>query len=245
MSLICIFGNSHLGALAQSANGINRLEAAGHQVVFWGIAGSNFEKIAYDRGQVVSPMPQQSLRISGGRFESLDPSLPDVTVFYGFNVGPSYLSRSIAVALQKTKNISSGLRDAIIDQEIRRMWSQEIACVLISQITSAYPEKRYLFAPQPLVAQHDEFLDRVKDNNVLFEIQTRLLRYIEDWMTDRNIQYFSQPEDTISDRFFTKPAYTKGSVRLASAEEHDVGDVNHMNPEYGNIMLAKIQRLLG
>ena len=63
MSKICILGNSHLGALAQSEAGAKAFEAAGHDVVYWGAAGTLFPKITYKDGRLISPAPSRSRRV--------------------------------------------------------------------------------------------------------------------------------------------------------------------------------------
>lgn len=244
MSLVCIFGDSHLGALAQSQKGLARLEAKGHEVFFWGIAGSNFANLRLDGGKVISPLPKQSARVSAGRYEHLDLSAPDVIVFYGFSVRPSFQARRIALTLQYLRNVSSGLKEAVRDAEIQRIWEEGIANRLIAPIIARYPEKTFIFAPQPLVAEHDEFLSRIDDLENYHDILKRLMRHYEQWMTDRGVHFIAQPDHTISNQFFTNAEFSKGSARLVSAETHEEADVKHMNPDYGEIMLKRIGDLL-
>ena len=245
MSMICIFGNSHLAALAQASQGLARLKELGHEVVFWGVAGSNFQKIRYDAGFVKSPVPQQSLRISEGRFEDLDLRVPDAILFYGFNIGPSYAARGIATKLQRSKGITSGLREAMTGDLIRQWWAGEIARDLIDRITGTFPEKRYVFAAQPLVAQHENFLKETLDIAAYRDIQNRLIEHCRSWMNKRSITFLDQPSETVVDGIFTDPIYSKGSVRLVSKDTHDAKDHTHMNADYGEKLLADLADRLG
>lgn len=244
MSLICIIGNSHIGALAQSSDGIRRLRDKGHEVVFWGVAGQNFQKIAVDGHLLRSPNPKHSLIVSEGRFEHLDLRVPDVMMFYAFNVSPSYQSRRMALAMQQARHVTSGLQQALEAEMLQTWWSGSLARNVIDRISTAFPDKTYGFAAQPLFAPNDDYLDKIEDPGLVRHFQGRILGRCERWMTEHNVRFIAQPDETREGDFFTKAIYTKGSARLATGEQHETEDFAHMNAAYGEIMLGRIAQTL-
>ncbi|WP_424927703.1 hypothetical protein [Amaricoccus tamworthensis] len=62
----------------------------------------------------------------------------------------------------------------------------------------------------------------------------------ENMLTNRNIGYIGQPEETLSDTGLSKEAFSSGSTRLKGGDKHGDEDYSHMNRDFGEIMIRLI-----
>lgn len=243
MATICIFGNSHLGALAQAAEANARFADAGHDLFYWGAAGGNFPRLAYAGGTVTSPHPSQARMISGGRCDALEIAPLDILVFYGCHVMHSVQTRRIALALQGAEGnwaASQAFRDAFFDEMVESWWAEQPFRPIAEAIVADFPDKRYLFMPQPLVARQGGHYNKVRDRALAERVQDRLFACSDGWAADIGITALRQPEKTLADALHTDAAYSTGSIKMGTTEAHPGDDNRHMNAAYGQIVMEKL-----
>lgn len=142
---LCIIGNSHLGALAQSDSKMKAFAKAGFDVVFWGVPGKLFPQIACDEGMLLSPSPERSRIISSGRYGDLPLDDFDCILFYGFKVELSKVAARITNQLATLNKHSKAFQKEVITELIATWWEKEFGRALMQTVIDEKPEIRYLF----------------------------------------------------------------------------------------------------
>lgn len=240
MSVICIFGNSHIGALAQAVEGNARFAEAGHDLFFWGATGKKFPQITYQDGIFTSAFPAQAKLISGDRCEALDVRHTDILVFYGCTVNPSYDAKCIAIVLKEAGQISNGLFSALMMEQIEQWWKEKAIRNWMEAVRRDFPSKRILFCPQPFRAKHGNVLGKAKDPVLVKKVQDALLKYCCSWADKNNIEFCWQPPETVIEDLFTDPIYAKGSRKPRTGEPYPENDFVHMSAAYGEIVMRDL-----
>lgn len=245
MPKICILGNSHLGALAQSVSGSKAFSEAGYEVVYWGAAGTLFGKIAYADGQLISPAPERSKIISSGLYGHLPLSEFDGVLFYGMAVSLSNIALQITKRLKTIEPLSQAFVAEVLSEQIGAWWEMRTGRALMQAVIDAEPNKRYVFTPDPLIAQNDSYLSGVQDAALLSRVLDALYAHCQGWCAARNIDFYRQNDLTWSpDRITTDTSFSTDSVKMEAGKPHPEDDFVHMNGRYGDIILADILALL-
>jgi hypothetical protein len=237
MAVICIFGNSHLGSLAQAVEGNARLAEAGHDTFYWGSAGSKFAQITYNNGVFTSPSPSEARLISGGRCEVMDARSADIIYFYGCTVAPLYEAKRIAVILKEAGQVSSGLRAAMLMEQVEQWWAAKAIRQWMEDLRRDFPTKRILFSPQPLEAKNGNALGRTRDPALVKEIKDAVLNHCRSWSVRHGIEFCPQPPETVIEDLFTDPVYVKDARMRHTGRLYSETDFVHMNAAYGEVAM--------
>jgi hypothetical protein len=230
---VCIIGNSHIAALKLAIrDGLFRSD--GLEVVFWGVTGNGFQDIVFDGGRLVSPDTEFVLRVSDGRYETIDPDAFDAIVIHGPAVRYTRLFESL-----RHDNTSLVWYSAACLREGVASWIEaNHASTLIRAMRGSY-KGRIVCSPMPLIAAHS---GHFKDQQVEAAELDRLDGVLGDVYRGIGAEYLPQPRETVTENKYTIADYSIGSVRLGGdlKVQHGRTDFQHMNAQYGRLVLEKL-----
>lgn len=245
-SRICFIGNSHLAAIRL---GFQEERFSGYRsdVSMFGSYRKTLFTLRNRDGRIVSDdaAVRESLQFTGGA-EYIDPSAYDMfcIVACGTNVQPATTViekyTSFAFDLPGRQLVSQQL----LDKMLVELYRQSLAEHVIAVIRAASQKPIYLiadplWAPWALDAPRGKLLGEI--------IKAGLARPFVDWTHRALAAAFKdtativvQPPETVQDDIFTIAGYSKGSVRLRKEiVEHEDDDYQHMNAEFGALMLDR------
>lgn len=239
---ICVFGNSHLGALKIAANAAGSETRTPADFLFWGAAGKNFPEIKLVNGKLVSPTPAYSRQVADGRVTDLDVTRFDAIVLYGCHVDFSRISNRVAILLQNSGNLSHGFRKEIVSDLLGKWWNGLGLIKMIPGLMSVIGARPCLFYPHPLWS---EGASSVTDLRLEVEILAEVHDLAQARLQPIGVQMRRQPEMTVIGEIATKQQYSFGSVKLnTQGAEHPATDFVHMNQDYGALVLVDILEAL-
>lgn len=246
MTSICIIGNSHLGALAQSEQGNRLFKERSCELVYWGAAGTLFPKIYYKDGILVSPNQERSKIISAGRYGDLTVDDFDIIVFYGCHIDFYNQARSCVSLLAKdNKPRSAAFCDGMIADYIRQWWEKHDARRLIETVWHHHPDKNFVVSPQPMLATSARHLDGIQDRDLFRRVLSAFDDYLDTWCAEKRGQYLRQNPATMDDeRVSTDLRYTRGSIKMEAGQPHPEDDLAHMNGAYGDYVMNDLAVLV-
>lgn len=246
MPSICIIGNSHLGALAQSAEGNALFERKNYDLVYWGAAGTLFPKIYYKDGLLISPNAQRSLIISSGRYGDLVIDDFDKLVFYGCHIAFYNQARRFLQLLRRDdRPRSAAFLDLALSDFIAGWWREHEARALIETVQRHHPDKSYVVAAQPMIATSGQYLDEIQDAALFKRVLDAFDDHLDAWCAGIGAIYLRQNQATLdSGLVSTNPCYTKDSVKMEAGEAHPDNDLVHMNGQYGTFVLEDLSEAI-
>jgi hypothetical protein len=240
MIRICFVGNSHLGAIKQALSGFlqkNNIEA---DVVFWGVAGTNFSypQVHYDSGSLISPLPHFSEMVSGGRYREKLPLLDfDVVVFYAADVGISSTAQMLQWRLRDRRNYSGRFFDAAVDDLLKTRMSATAVSKIINDIPVDERPAKIVVCPSPLYAPSSKHFPNIEYGR---QLVSRVFDATRSHFEKNGAVFVSQPEATMESGLYTKQSFSTQSVKLLEGVPHGDDDYSHMNADFGEIMLTAI-----
>jgi hypothetical protein len=147
---------------------------------------------------------------------------------------------SYALNLPGRQLVSQQLLDKMLADLYRQSLAEHVMDVIrASSQKPVYLMADPLWAPWSLDAPRGRLLGEI--------VKAGLGRPFVEWTRRALADAFSdtaailvQPQETVQDDIFTVPAYAKGSVRLRKEiVEHEDDDYQHMNAEFGALMLDR------
>lgn len=239
MLKICLFGNSHLGALKLAAGKLSEPKSRGLDLLFWGAAGKYFPLIKLVDGKFVSPIRAYSRQVADGRLTDLDVKRFDIVVFYGCHVDISRIADTIVRGLSEQPGLSRAFRRRAI-QDVLTSWWERLAIVrLLQEARPLLGERRSFFYAHPLWSEGAtaRFPEREMTREVLEEVQ----KFVTVRMSVLGVEARRQPASTIVDGIATAEAFSVGSVKLNTQDvAHPVTDFAHMNGDFGDAVLRDL-----
>lgn len=102
--------------------------------------GTNFPKLVYRDGKVISSHPDYSRVVSGGLFTDLDVAACKAIVFYACHIALSAPARRIGVSLGKMPGLSRAVRHATIDIELDLWWEDLAVSHILEGVARDFPQ---------------------------------------------------------------------------------------------------------
>lgn len=234
---VCIIGNSHIAALKLALrDGLFADDAL--EFVFWGVRGKQFLDVRLENGRLVSPDREFVLRVSGGKYETIDPGGFEALVFHG----PMLNYTRFLALTHGLRSDPRSFSSAFLSEGIGSQLDRNPACALIGQIRKGY-EGRILISPQPLISEQSGFF---REGTIGSGERVALDEILQQYFLRLGAEYLPQPERTVVDHKYTAASYSVGSVALLGdldivhpSDEHD-----HMNGLYGAEVLRAIATAL-
>lgn len=233
MLKIAIVGNSHLAALKLAMR--RQLFAQEDMAIrFWGLPGPEFHSITYSAGLLQTPSKIFVLQISDGLYESLPVHEFDAIVFHGVALNVSDYLLSLRKASQDLRNYSR----AFLEDGLRSCMEQAPSWNLVRSLRSEFAG-RLLMSAMPLSSEDGT---KFKGISITGDELAQLNHHIGAELGKIDIEYVSQPSDTIRDSKYTKREFCVDSVRLAAklCYKHPDDDYIHMNERYGSEILHAV-----
>ncbi|MCD2181236.1 hypothetical protein [Rhizobium sp. GN54] len=255
---ICVIGNSHIGALKL---GWERLKGNyDHQLSFLGVPGAHFRKLAVQDGKVVATT-QISQRYFSKTMDTEAIALEsyDAIIVVAAGLGllktmeltdrwrPYWLLDDGALgASAEFDLVSTKVFEELVAAKVRKSFAHKFVSRISQQGAAAV-----LYMPTPLPSS-DAKLRTQYTNPVLGlltgakgrELASVYFDAVEKVM--RSERVMRPPAHILVDGAMTDSRYSRGSVRLDSESDHPEHDLQHMNADYGALILeAALDRLAG
>lgn len=251
---LCFMGNSHLAAFRLGWDKIGT-EYPGAEIEFFGAQGSDLRHFRVDGRKLVTEQPtllRQIAFTSGGQ-SSVPLERFDGFLLVGAGSGVCSLMRLLAKhrTFDTTGEIATEhlVSDAVLDISVRHRIKHSLFRRLIQQIRRVSSRPIVVAAtPYPRKAIKIGEPGHWTDAEV---IGPRLVPLWEEGKEaiakEFGVVFAEQPAETIEDGFFTRDAFSEGSVRLRAGfdEKHDEDEFKHMNPLYGATFIREIMPALG
>jgi hypothetical protein len=239
---ICIIGNSHLAALGNAWRLQLKDAYPDLSVTFFGSAQDSLKHLVVDGNRLVPLIPlvgKNFLITTDGRFSIIDFSEFDQVVFValGFNIfSIRRLLESFSVVEDGDKRVISTqcfvasiagfIRESLLFDLLRK--SVSITSLPMHVVLQPFPAKSVL---------KNRMADVLR-NMVKPELIVNLYKdALSIACKEIGVVPVFQPKETITDNFFTKEIFSKGSVTLLGKKSHDKNDWAHMNTDYGIVVL--------
>ncbi len=246
---LLLLGNSHLGALKLATKGSEKHPDV--EIGFFG-APAHWTKKADLRDGVIStshpPLAQKFSEVSGGS-ETVNLNEFDVValvgMFFGFSECLREIRRAHTYTMPPLKPKSQLISQTCMGQLFEDLLKASAAYEWAEKIRSQFM-KPVLIVPTPLSSetrlQNDAFLAPVAADfrpiaPKLFSMYRERARALA---KAAGVTLVEQPDDTMAFPGFTKQHFSRGSLRLLHEAGHEESDFNHMNQEFGTVLLREI-----
>ena len=245
---ICMIGNSHIGALKLGWKQIRHSHR--HEVSFLGVPGVQVRNLAVEQGTVV-PTSDGARRYFektlGAESIELDRYDAVVLVGCGLNLvgalGVTSRWRPYTLVDETARDsqtqfdlVSDRLFAEVLSSKVRRSFANKFATKVARQGAT-----RVLYVTTPLPSS--EIRLKPQEDPVLGLVAgahgpavASLYRNAVEKVMGREKVVFP-PADVLVDGAMTDMRYSRGSLRLDGKREHPDDDLNHMNADYGAVVL--------
>jgi hypothetical protein len=229
---ICIFGNSHTGAIKR---GWDRLADTypGTELVFFASRGQGLKTLASDGRYLYSEDPEveASLKFTSGTEGRVNPSEYDAFLVYASGC-QAFIPRHF-------------YSEAVTESALNEKASKSMSSRIISLIRTL-SDKPIWVGHTPLRPSHLN----IDSSPIEDEIYASGIDAFNKTFYSRvSASLLPQPSETCAEHFLTKQRFAKGSKCLAIGDEkdnseHGDADKTHMNDEFGELWLASfLQRV--
>jgi hypothetical protein len=229
---ICILGDSHSGALHRAWQNI-KTEYSQHELTFFASRGSTLVNLKIENKCLVSKRSglTQAIKLSSGGLDSIEVSKYDLFLLYGLKANPCFLAGHVYLSRQ--------LKEALIKDLLHHTPSY----ILYMKIRTLTGAKIYVGHTPLLAAEKRNDVD----NHDEYKNGSDFLN--NEYYDKSNGKIVPQPLATIVNGQNTDLSFTIGSKRLDvgiknESVEHPLGDIEHMNDEYGKLWLTDFLKLL-
>lgn len=225
---IAVLSNSHAAALAYAS----RSRADGADLTFFAADGGRLHALAPDGAALVpqNAALEAALKASSGGLSRIDAGAFDAFVVYalGFIVRPLGAEYSSAVRTAALTDRFSGYLNAKLVALVREVTDKPILC-----------------APTPLRAHQPALGDPAPQSLLAYD---EMLEWTERHAVPAGVRVVGQPRETRDGGFWTKPAYNVDAPKLTAPGDEPkrwaARDVNHMNADFGALMLETFEGAL-
>lgn len=249
---LCLFGNSHLAAL-KAAWDAHQAEFGQTTIKFFGAPGPRIGCLEVIEGKAVIPDPaiaSMVKEVSGGD-DSVSLQDHDAFVFIGLGLGFRIVLLSLHSHLATEEFKTSRLQQELISEAclvqcINDLIMDTTAIQLLKKIRAATDKPVYLctepyLSESALNQSEMRHLPPLQQSGALGRIKKLYARCLKKILTELNVVWIQQPEQTIRPPCFTKLKFSRGSTALMKGDrKHPKADVRHMNKTYGLQMLTAI-----
>lgn len=233
---IALVGNSQLAALKTAiSQGLFSTEQ--FDFIFWGQPGRHFSSLRLLKGKLEFEKSESARAVSGGRYSKLPVSKMDAFVFHGV----SAMNRRFITALLRSGmhpgDMSSAFLEAIFAAQCEHRNSPRLVLRLRKE------------TKVPIFVSGLPYDVKIDQNGRSQKQRLKILKkadkVVEKFWTGNNVNYISQPEETITPDLTTPIKYTFDAVSLLD-NKHTLSklDINHMNAQYGAAVLKKVDKIL-
>ncbi len=227
---ICVFGDSHLGAVKRAWDG-KMIDTDGRQLRFWGADGPSFRALRWRRGRIRpdSEVIDLVLRISGG-LESLGPEDFESYIFYGARLRAHEFFRAVLQHESRPEgHISSAQMQALLTR-----WLESIRAWRLAR-EFARAGARVVFVPTafPTAGILEAEMERERLAVPSSAAQrARLWGLLCEAARENGFVLLAQPDDSVTDCTLTRREY-------AAPNAVESGDWVHKSPQYGARMVQE------
>lgn len=242
---ICFIGDSHVAALRQALDD-PRASAHGGRVTIYGSRGAGLFSLREEDGVLTTDIKRvkQEFNFTGGS-RAIKLRKYDAFCIVG---GLVKLERTDSIARSyATFGMAQAGRHLVSESLMRGMFEEVVRQTLAAHVLGliAGTGKPVFYIPSPRFSE--DIVGHEKGATLRATIADGLAEdYFGRFIAARNsvigatAQIIEQPEETLAAPCFSKAAYGVGSVRLTKQRvEHENDDFNHMNQDYGVLMLNK------
>lgn len=249
---LCVIGNSHLAAfrigLTKAPDLFPDLD-----VEFFGAKGVGLKALRVRDGRMVarSPKISEQLSMTSGGKTSIDPKAYDAFLIVGLNAGAASLMkcarRHRTVQMVAKSTPSHLVSDAMFDIAARELLEGAVFLQVVDQLRQIVADRPIVVAANPcpswdiVAAEPDPWADADLVGPRLAAIWEEKKRKVS---ADLGVEFVEQPDETLKNGFFTREEFAHGSVRLRLTAEHEDGEFNHMNADYGLVYLKRVMARL-
>lgn len=238
MMKIAVIGNSHVGAWKTAWSA--RSEADRPVDITWFAAAAQLIGHLEVRDGRIVPTDVRTLkhiRMTSGQREEIDPAEFDLFILCG--------GYRCDIPPQDSRAYSRAIYRKMIQGSFQLSLAYKIA-TLLRQLT----DKPVYFFPNPLPAHANAGID----TSAFFVRESyadRIARIDKIARKALGASCVAQPASTVLAEVSTKTEYTKGSRRLGpgksadDAPEHPESEYNHMNADYGALVVENMLRVIG
>ncbi len=226
---ICIFGDSHLGAVKRAHDG-GLIDTGGRALRFWGADGPSFRKLRWRNGRIRpdADIRDLVLEISGG-LDSLGPKDFHTFIFYGARLRAHDFFKAVLDHESRPQgHISQAQMQALVTR-----WSESVrAWRLACAFADAGAEVVFVPTAFPSEGVVDKALEQenlaVRSTKAA---RTRLWALLVQAAEAKGFQLLVQPEDTITSNTLTKRDFSTPNAK-------ETRDWVHKSPEFAARMVA-------
>lgn len=247
---ICFIGDSHVAALRQALDD-PRASAHADRISIFGSRGSGLFSLHAEDGALVTDEKKvrQDLNFTGGD-RKIKLRHYDAFCIVGSlvklqrvdDIVESYATSSMG--LRRRQLVSDRLMTLMFEETMRQTLSYHLLGLV------AETGKPLFHIPCPLPSEDvvTHWKGKVMRSIIdagLAEAHFRRFNAARDAVIGSKATIIAQPDSTVAPPFFTKREYGVGSVRLAKKHvEHAEDDFNHMNRDYGVLMLNRAMEVI-
>ena len=247
---VCFIGDSHVAAIRQALDD-PRCAAHADRVDIFGSRGSGLFSLRAEDGALVTDEKKvrQDLNFTGGARKI---KLGKYDAFC--IVGGLVKLQLVDDVVENYATVGMGLtgRHLVSETLMRQMFEEAMRQTLSFHLVNlvAASGKPLFHVPCPLPSE--DVMTHRKGSVLrsiveagLAEAHLRRFSDARDAIIGSRATIIEQPDATVAAPFFTKRDYGVGSVRLAKKQvEHGDDDFNHMNQDYGVLMLNRAMEVI-
>lgn len=250
---IGVIGNSHLAAFKLGWE-VVKSDYPSIELTFFGSPATSMRLLTVENGAIrpKNEMVAENLRWTSGGLDYISSAF-DAYICVGMGFSFVHL-----VTLLRAHRLSCDYDPENEDQQLisegflqrameGTLWKSDAAQV-IQQVKQISKEPIY-YAPNPfgsaevLQSPEYDYFALEKTRNRAFDFYRKSLQEMPPkW----GVTVFPQPEETVVERMFTKPEYSKGSIKLKRGMKsaHKGDDFFHMNSDFGVVSLREILNVI-
>ncbi|MDL4861706.1 hypothetical protein NPJ88_005125 [Halomonas elongata] len=223
---ICVIGNSHVASIKR---GLEELKGSNFEVDFFADRGARLRELKVDGG-VLRSEDEDVRRVleytSGGKGEIRGDEY-DIFVLYGLYAK--------GLLIKEEAFFSEEVVKQTVKDHVASTTSFDILLKL-RKIT----KKKVFIGHDPFPAA-EKVVDNTISRDYVFGME-KLNRFL---YSPLNCEIISQPSETVVNKFYTDPTFSKESSRLNIGEGmegrvHPESEKKHMNSEFGKLWLEKL-----
>lgn len=229
---VCIFGNSHTGAIKRAWDRVAETYSD-IELVFFASRGQGLRTLTSDGCYLYSSDPEveASLKFTSGTNGRVDPSEYDAFLVYASGC-QAFIPRHF-------------YSEAVTESAITEKASRSLSSKIIYQIRTL-SDKPIWVGHTPLRPSHSNSDSSLAENDIY---QSGIDAFNRAFYQGLSACLLPQPPETRAERFLTKQRFAKGSRCLAIGDdkdnsEHGDADKTHMNDEFGELWLVSFLQQL-
>lgn len=229
---LCIIGNSHIACLRNAWREEAEITQE-HEVIFFGATGARLTKLkasVEDRCLIAEPPLTEQLQQTSGGLGHIATDDYDAFVIVGLSNSVHDLVSAFTGAKYSMQVQAEATRDFWVSRNLFPVVNL-LRSVCDKPIYIIHSPLEALPAPLPVpISTYDDMI-RTSQTQVFNDFGAKLLQ---------------QPNSTLNGGMATKRKFSSGSVRLnlrndGRARHHPQEDIEHMNADFGGIMLKTLR----